>query len=166
MALPQSLVMLTEEGFAARAAGVPAIAFDGGELPAFFGYDGASTLAHRTMVRWGHCAPDAFSLLLFLHPFSHRFWLFFSFQFWRQRSRGWRRRQGGRAEIQPRGPARAVRSAPQRGRRAPATVALWRVGHRMSGSTWCPGPVSSESRRSPTLPSHGGVRIRPRACAS
>ena len=53
MALPQSLVMLTEEEFAARAAGVPAIAFEGGELPAFFGYDGVPTLAYRTMVRCG-----------------------------------------------------------------------------------------------------------------
>ncbi len=53
MALPQSLVMLTEEEFAARAAGVPAIAFEGGELPAFFGYDGVPMLAYRTMVRCG-----------------------------------------------------------------------------------------------------------------
>ena len=51
MALPQSLVMLTEEEFAARAKGVPAIAFEGGELPAFFAYDGVPTLAYRTMVR-------------------------------------------------------------------------------------------------------------------
>ncbi len=59
MALPAGLTVLSRAGFDARAAGAAAIGYEGGDLPAFWGYDGVRTLALRTMARLPHAHTPA-----------------------------------------------------------------------------------------------------------
>ena len=60
MTLPAGLVMLSRAEFESRAAGAAAIGYEGGALPARFGFDGVYSLALRAMVRPSPWPPAPF----------------------------------------------------------------------------------------------------------